>query len=72
MPGGSDLANGADIEDLLESTRQYCTERRAAGFAVVVVTLLPRLDSDFEAVRLEFNERLRNARRDFAESGRHR
>ncbi len=67
MPGGSDLANGADIEDLLESTRQYCTERRAAGFAVVVVTLLPRLDSDFEAVRLEFNERLRTHWREFAD-----
>ena len=67
MPGGSDLASGSGVEDLLEGTRQYCAERRAAGFSVVVVTLLPRLDPDFEAARLEFNERLRTHWREFAD-----
>jgi hypothetical protein len=59
MPGGSDLYSGMSPDELLESVRQYCLERRSVGFQVVIVTLLPRNEEGFEVARTRFNDLLR-------------
>jgi len=68
MAGGSDLKAGREVDTLFASLRQYCLERRSAGFQVVVVTLLPRsIPAGFEADRLEFNELVRTSWAEFAD-----
>jgi lysophospholipase L1-like esterase len=60
MAGGGDLASGGDPQAVLDALRIYCAARRAAGFEVVVVTLLPRSDPvGFDAARAVFNDMLR-------------
>lgn len=59
MAGGSDLEWGMSADELLDGVRQYCVERRSAGFQVVVVSLLPRNVEGFEDPRSRFNGLLR-------------
>ena len=58
-------------EQVLDLTRQYCEERRAKGFIVVVMTALPRsgrIDpDDFEGRREDFNTLLREHWTEFAD-----
>ena len=60
MAGGGDLASGGDPQAVLDALRTYCAARRAAGFEVVVLTLLPRSDPvGFDAARAIYNDMLR-------------
>jgi len=60
MAGGGDLAYGGDPQAVLDALRAYCAARRAAGFEVVVLTLLPRSDpAGFDAARAVYNDMLR-------------
>jgi lysophospholipase L1-like esterase len=60
MAGGGDLAAGGDPQAVLDALRTYCAARRAAGFEVVVLTLLPRSDTvGFDAARAVYNDMLR-------------
>ena len=60
MAGGGDLASGGDPQAVLDALRTYCAARRAAGFEVVVLTLLPRSDPvGFDAARAVYNDMLR-------------
>jgi len=60
MAGGGDLASGGDPQAVLDALRTYCAARRAAGFEVVVLTLLPRSDPvGFDAARAVYNDILR-------------
>ncbi len=60
MAGGGDLASGGDPQAVLDALRVYCAARRAAGFEVIVLTLLPRSDPvGFDAARTVYNDMLR-------------
>ncbi|MEI6727320.1 MAG: SGNH/GDSL hydrolase family protein, partial [Actinomycetes bacterium] len=60
MAGGGDLASGGDPQAVLDALQTYCAARRAAGFEVVVLTLLPRSDPvGFDAARAVYNDMLR-------------
>jgi hypothetical protein len=60
MAGGGDLSSGADPLTVLDALRTYCAARRAAGFEVVVLTLLPRsIPTGFNEARAVFNAMLR-------------
>ena len=60
MAGGGDLASGGDPQAVLDALRTYCAARRAAGFEVVVLTLLPRSDPvGFDAARAVYDDMLR-------------
>jgi len=66
--GGSDLKSGRDPGVVFDQIRTYCAGRRDAGFAVVVVTILPRTDvPTFEAARATLNGMLRAHWREFAD-----
>ncbi len=66
--GGSDLKSGRDPEVIFDQIRTYCADRRDAGFAVVVVTILPRTDAPtFEAARAILNGLLRAHWPEFAD-----
>ena len=58
-------------EQVLAITKQYCGERRAKGFAVLVMTCLPRSGrinpDDFEGRRQDLNALLRERWREFAD-----
>lgn len=59
MAGGGDLSSGADPQTVIDGLRTYCAARRAAGFRVVVLTLLPRsTPAGFDAVRAVYNAML--------------
>jgi lysophospholipase L1-like esterase len=59
MGGGADLAAGRDPMDVYDDLAAYCAARRAAGFQVVVVTLLPRDRSGFNAACQDFHALVR-------------
>ena len=66
--GGGDFRHGASAADVYRALRTYCAERRAAGFHVVVLTVLPSSDPvTFEAARLAFDAMLRDTWDDFAD-----
>jgi hypothetical protein len=61
--GTNDLFFGASVDQAFSRLRSYCEARRKAGWSVVVLTLLPRLEpgtpGGFETSRTEVNRRLR-------------
>ena len=60
LAGGADLYHELTAAEVYQSLKLYCAERRAAGFRVVVLSVLPRNDSRmFEPARLAFNAMLR-------------
>lgn len=68
MAGGGDFAGGGDPEAVYDGLRTYCAARRAAGFKVVVLTLLPRSDRPgFNAARNTYNAELREHWASFAD-----
>jgi lysophospholipase L1-like esterase len=60
----NDLYFGASAGDALTHFKDYCADRRVAGFTVVAVTVLPRSEGGtpggFEASRATVNAELRN------------
>jgi hypothetical protein len=68
LAGGGDFRAGATAASMYQSVRTYCEQRRAAGFRVIVLTVLPCHRTDtFEVTRLAFNAMLRDGWRDFAD-----
>ena len=68
LAGGGDFRHGALAADVYRALRTYCAERRAAGFHVVVLTVLPASDPvTFEAARLAFDAMLRDTWDGFAD-----
>ena len=70
--GTNDLAYGTDppfdAEAAYRHLAAYCRARRAAGFRVVLLTVLPREGSaEFETARTALNDRLRAGWRGFAD-----
>jgi len=60
MGGGGDLSLGREPSLVHDDLAAYCLGRRAAGFQVVVLTLLPRREpAEFEAARQALNELVR-------------
>jgi lysophospholipase L1-like esterase len=61
--GTNDLYFGATADEAYEHLARYCRERRAAGWKVVLLTILPRggpgTPADFEQRRQAVNARLR-------------
>jgi hypothetical protein len=67
LAGGGDFRAGVTAAFMYTSLRSYCKERRAAGFRVLVLTVLPCHRTDtFEVTRLAFNAMLRDGWDDFA------
>jgi lysophospholipase L1-like esterase len=68
--GASDLKGGPDVvAQVFDALRTYCQGRRAAGFQVAVVTLLPRSDiSYFNEARNSFNTLVREQWPTFADA----
>lgn len=68
--GASDLKRGSSrVEEVLAALRRYCEGRRAAGFQVAVVTLLPRSDvPHFNEARNAYNARIRKQWPAFADA----
>ena len=66
-PGINDVMAGATPAELLELVRTYCEARRAVGFDVCVVSLLPQPSEQLEAARQEFNSLLRTRWPEFAD-----
>lgn len=61
MAGGGDIVAGNDVNVIFADLQRYCLERRAAGFRIVVLTLLPRSKpAHFEDDRLALNALLRD------------
>jgi len=68
LAGGGDIERGRSPSRVYGDLVRYCSGRRAAGFHVVVVTLLPRRTPlRFEADRQRFNELVRAGWSDFAD-----
>ena len=66
--GGGDFRDGAAAADVYVALKSYCAARRAAGFRVVVLTILPASDPvTFEATRLAFNGMVRGSWKTFAD-----
>ncbi|HEY5388299.1 MAG TPA: hypothetical protein VIL79_10405 [Thermoleophilia bacterium] len=66
--GGGDFLKGADPAAVIEGLKAYCVGRRAAGFRVVVLSVLPRSTSSaFEAARAAYNQLLRDTWPEFAD-----
>jgi hypothetical protein len=60
MAGAADIVAGREPTMIHDDLRLYCLARRAAGFRVVMVTLLPRSEpAHFEAGRQVVNELVR-------------
>lgn len=59
--GASDLKDGPEVVgEVFDALKAYCEGRRAAGFQVAVLTLLPRSDiPDFNEARNAFNALVR-------------
>jgi hypothetical protein len=70
--GQADLANGATPGLVFDNLMAYCQARRAVGFKVVVVTLLPvnsgAAQGSYEAERQTLNSRLRSQWPEFADA----
>jgi hypothetical protein len=68
MAGGGDFVVGADLETVYGGLQVYCAARRAAGFKVVVLPLLPRSTPEgFNAARNTYNAELREHWASFAD-----
>ena len=68
LAGGGDFREGLTAADVYQSLRTYCLARRAAGFRVVVLSVLPCNDPvTFEAARLAYNALLRDTWPEFAD-----
>ena len=68
MAGGGDISNGREPAGIYDDLVRYCLGRRAAGFRVVVVTLLPRcFPLHFETDRQRLNGLIRNGWTAFAD-----
>lgn len=68
LAGGADFRKGLTAADVYQSLRTYCLARRAAGFRVVVLSVLPCSEpATFEAARLAYNALLRDAWPEFAD-----
>lgn len=69
--GTNDLYFGATAEESLNRLRTYCERRRAAGWKVLVGTVLPRSDpgtpADFEEQRVALNAGIRDEWSSFAD-----
>jgi hypothetical protein len=66
--GGGDFRHGTPASSVYASLRSYCLSRRAAGFRVVVLSILPCDDPvTFEATRLAFDAMLRSGWTQFAD-----
>ena len=66
--GGGDFRQGRTASDVYDSLQTYCLARRAAGFRVLVLTILPSERPDtFEATRLAYNAMLRDGWDTFAD-----
>lgn len=67
--GTNDLFFGANAADAYARLVQYCSERRALGFKVMILTILPRAVADpFEANRLIVNANIRANWSSFADA----
>jgi hypothetical protein len=70
--GQADLANGTAPGLVFDNLMAYCQARRAVGFKVVVVTLLPvnarPAQGSYEAERQTLNSRLRSQWPEFADA----
>ena len=68
LAGGGDLRLGADPKKVYRSLETFCVGRRAAGFKVIVLTVLPRSHpATFEASREAYNELVRDTWPQFAD-----
>jgi hypothetical protein len=68
LAGGGDFRAGLTAADVYQSLRTYCGARRAAGFRVVVLSVLPCDEpGTFEASRLAYNAMLRDTWTEFAD-----
>lgn len=68
LAGGGDFRLGTSAAVVYEGLRTYCLERRAAGFRVVVLSVLPSSrPQTFPATRLAFNTMLREGWDEFAD-----
>jgi hypothetical protein len=68
LAGGGDFRAGATAAFMYESLQTYCEQRHAAGFRVLVLTVLPCHRTDtFEVTRLAFNAMLRDGWSAFAD-----
>lgn len=68
MAGAGDIVKGNAVDAIFADVERYCLGRRAAGFRVVVVTLLPRSRPDhFESDRLALNALVRDEWPSFAD-----
>lgn len=68
--GASDLKDGPEVVGaVFDALKAYCAGRRAAGFQVAVLTLLPRSDiPHFNEARNSFNALVREQWPDFADA----
>ena len=68
LAGGGDFRKGLTAAEVYQSLRTYCLGRRAAGFRVVVLSVLPYSGPvTFEATRLAYNALLRDTWHEFAD-----
>jgi lysophospholipase L1-like esterase len=68
LAGGGDFRHSATAADVYSGLRTYCAERRAAGFRVVVLTVLPSDEPlTFEASRLAYDAMIRDTWQEFAD-----
>ena len=66
--GGGDFRQGLTAAVVYDALRTYCLARRAAGFRVLVLTVLPsNRPETFEAGRLAFDAMLRDGWDEFAD-----
>jgi hypothetical protein len=66
--GGGDFRRDLTAAQVYEALRSFCLARRAAGFRVLVLTVLPsNRPETFEAVRLVYNVMLRDGWSQFAD-----
>jgi lysophospholipase L1-like esterase len=49
--GANDIANGSDAPTYVAALKSYCLARKAAGWTIVLKTVLPRTTGGFNAVR---------------------
>jgi hypothetical protein len=68
LAGGGDFRKGASAATVYDGLRTYCLARRAAGFRVLVLTVLPsNRPETFEATRLAYNAMVRDGWDEFAD-----
>jgi hypothetical protein len=68
LAGGGDFRAGASAAEVYASLRTYCELRRAAGFSVVVLSVLPcNRTETFPATRFAYNTMLRDGWDEFAD-----